>query len=67
MEGREERWDRDTATPSAPQHHHVREPSKEQVSRMKYPALSPSQLVLDILLGKGKVLLYFLLPYSSCF
>lgn len=52
MEGREGRWGRDTATPSAPHHQHIREPSKEQVSRMKYPALTASQLVLDILLGK---------------
>lgn len=60
-------WSRDTATPSAPHHQHVREPSKGQVCRKKYLALPASQLVLDILLGKGKFLLYFLLSYSSCF
>lgn len=65
MEGREETWGRDTASPSAPHHQHVRDPSKGQSSRKKYPALTASQLVLDILLGKGKFLLYFLLPYSS--
>lgn len=65
MEGREESWGRDTASPSVPHHQHVRDPSKGQGSRKKYPALTASQLVLDILLGKGKFLLYFLLPYSS--
>lgn len=52
MEGREESWGRDTATPSTPYHQHVRESSKGQVSRKKYPALTASQLVPDILLGK---------------
>lgn len=39
----------------------MREPSRGQVSRKKYPAFPASQLVLDILLGKGK---FF---YISCY